>query len=101
MTNQELTPDEKVLYIHSMNIDRIAAIRIGNLVFAMSVHRTDKMTLKQWVDMNDQIINGCIKSISFYETFGVDYFDATDEMKKTNFELKKYPIKYIYHGIKM
>ena len=101
-SNKDLTPEERVIFVREWDdgksIKRQAMIRIGNKVYAQWIDMADSKSNEEWTDACARIILACKRSASFFEFFGMDYFDAPKVMQGKAYGLFDYPIRYIKHA---
>lgn len=96
LTNKDLTPLERVVFVREKGEVRQASIRIGNKVYAQWIQMSDFKTDIEWTAACARIIQACRQSASFFEAFGFDYFDATsDDLRDRHYKIREYPVKYI------
>lgn len=94
-TNRDLTPLERVIFVRERGELRQATIRIGTKVYGQWIQMSDFKTDDAWTDACARIIQACRQSASFFETFGVDYFDAPEDVKNKPYTIREYPLKYV------
>lgn len=97
-TNKQLTPIERTIYVREMGGERMAIIRIGNKTYGMRAVMSEYKNDTEWTAACEQIIKMCRQSASFFETFGIDYFDAPRNIQMSEYALKDYPVKYFMHA---